>query len=107
MTGVQTCALPICEHEGRDRVPGGALRRHQGLRGAQGLDCHLLDVLQVLAGLVLDGPFLAFGATLARRRDVEDGPVGGPGVAGDLADVVPGVGQVADGLARGWSTRPR
>ncbi|VAI73678.1 unnamed protein product [Triticum turgidum subsp. durum] len=91
------------EHDGRDGVPGGALGRHQGLRGAQGLDRHLLDVLQVLAGLVLDSPLLAVGAALGCGRDIEDGAVAadGPGVAGDLADVVPGVGQVADGLGRG------
>jgi hypothetical protein len=58
----------------------------------------------VLAGLVLDGPLLAVGATLAGWRHVEDGPVGGTGVADDLADVVPWVGQVADGLGRRWST---
>ena len=44
---------------------------------------------------------MAVRAALAGWREVEDGAVGSQGasVAGDLADVVSGIGEVADWLA--------
>jgi hypothetical protein len=83
------------EHQGRHGVPGRARRR---LRRAQRPHRHVVDVFEVLSGLVADAPLLA--DELAGGRDVENGAVGAEGacVAGDLADVVPGIREVADWL---------
>jgi hypothetical protein len=89
------------EHQRADGVPGGALWRRQRLGGVQRLDGDLVHELEVLARLVTDAPFLAVRAELADRWYVQNGAVGSHRscVAGDLADVVPGVGKVAYRLA--------
>uniref|UniRef100_A0A0A9CGR2 Uncharacterized protein n=1 Tax=Arundo donax TaxID=35708 RepID=A0A0A9CGR2_ARUDO len=90
------------EHHGRDGVPGGALRHRRRLGGVQRPDRDLVDVLQVLTGLVPDAPFLAVPTD--DGWDVEDGAVGSDStrVAKHLADVISRVGEVADWLA--WRT---